>query len=82
LRRRTERLEQDVAELDARLADAMPRVGRIHVLESEYARVMRSAELAWVKQLAVDVAARRLDWNLTEMLQELRGTHRPARSGR
>jgi len=82
LRRRAELLEQDVAELDARLADATPRIGRIHVLESEYARVMRSAELAWVKQLVADVAARRLAWNLTEMLQELRNTHRPARTVR
>src|SRR5262245_60941381 len=49
LHRRIELLEQEVADLDARLADATPRIGRIHVLESEYARVMRTAELAWVK---------------------------------
>jgi DNA-binding PadR family transcriptional regulator len=82
LRRRIDRLEEEVAELEARLADATPRVGRIHVLESEYARVMRAAELAWVKQLAADIAARRLDWDLTELLQELRRTHRPAGSVR
>jgi hypothetical protein len=82
LRRRAERLEQEVADLDARLADATPRVGRVHMLESEYALVMRAAELAWVKQLVADIAARRLVWNLTEMLQELRSTHRPARTVR
>lgn len=82
LRRRIERLEEEVAELEARLADATPRVGRIHVLESEYACAMRVAELAWVKKLVTDIAARRLDWDLTAMLQELRGTHRPARSTR
>lgn len=82
LRRRVERLEEEIADLETRLADATPRVGRIHVLESEYALAMRTAELTWVKRLASDVAARRLDWNLTEMLHELRATHRPARSAR
>jgi DNA-binding PadR family transcriptional regulator len=82
LRHRIGRLEQDVAELEERLADATPRVGRIHVLESEYAVAMRTAELAWVKQLAADIAARRLDWDLTELLRELRGTHRPTGSVR
>ncbi len=82
LRRRVELLEQEIAELDARIADATPRIGRIHALESEYARVMRATELAWVKRLVADIAARRLDWNLAEMLRELRTTHRPARSGR
>src|SRR6184192_1010551 len=36
LRRRIELLEAEIAALDASLAEVRPRVGRIHVIESEY----------------------------------------------
>jgi DNA-binding PadR family transcriptional regulator len=78
LRTRIAALEEDVASLDARIAQAEPLIGRIHLLESDYARAMRAAELAWLRRLISDVATRRLDWDPETLLRELRES-RPAR---
>jgi DNA-binding PadR family transcriptional regulator len=72
LLRRIEQLEAEIAALDASLAAVRPRIGRIHVIESEYARAMRAAELEWVRGVVEDLRSGRLTWDLEAMLQCLR----------
>jgi DNA-binding PadR family transcriptional regulator len=51
-----------VAELDASIRTVGPRIGRLFLLEAEYARAVGQAELAWVRGLIDDLNAGRLTW--------------------
>jgi hypothetical protein len=73
LQQRVDALEGALSELDASLESARSRIGRIHVVESEYARAMRAAELEWVRALLVDIQSGSLEWDIEAMLQMLRG---------
>ncbi len=64
LQKRVELLEAEIAQLDAALAEARRRVARIHVIESEYARAMRAAELEWVRAVVKDLRSGHFTWNL------------------
>lgn len=72
LQSRVALLENELATLDGRLAAALPRVGRIHLVELEYARAMQAAELAWVKNLVTDLTAGRLKWEWDKILKAAR----------
>jgi DNA-binding PadR family transcriptional regulator len=72
LLRRAELLEKEVAALDAAIAELVPRISRIHVIESEYARAMRAAELEWVREVVEELRSGRLTWDFEAMLQYLR----------
>ena len=65
-------LEAQVAELDAVLKTMTPRIGRLVLLEVEYARAVRRAELKWVRSLAEELRDGRLTWD-PEMLRKLSG---------
>lgn len=81
LEQRLGRLEQEIREFDARLAEIGARIGRIHLIESEYARAMRAAEAQWVRDLLTDLRAGRLTWDLKSILRYLRATRtKPAKS--
>jgi len=69
LQERISSLESAVAMVDARLAAALPRVGRIHLIELEYARAMQVAELEWVRALVVDLEAGRLTWSWDKIMK-------------
>jgi hypothetical protein len=56
-------LETEVAGLDRVLAEIVPKIGRLYLVEIEYRRALREAELAWVKSLMEDLQAGRLAWD-------------------
>lgn len=68
LERRLERLDAAIADDEARMESALPRAGRINLLESEYAIAMQRAERNWVAALVDDLKRGRLTWNLDEIL--------------
>jgi DNA-binding PadR family transcriptional regulator len=69
LRKRIALLEAEIAQLDALLAEARPRVGRIHIIESEYARAMRAAELEWVRGIVKGLLSGRFAWDMDTALK-------------
>jgi DNA-binding PadR family transcriptional regulator len=72
LEARTTELEQQIGRFDEALRILSPRIGRINMIETEYARAMRQAELAWVRQVLEDMRARRLTWDLEAILEAVR----------
>jgi DNA-binding PadR family transcriptional regulator len=56
-------LEAEVAGLNRVLAEIVPKIGRLYLVEIEYRRALREAELAWVKSLMEDLQAGRLAWD-------------------
>jgi DNA-binding PadR family transcriptional regulator len=56
-------LETEIAGLDAGLRTMVPKIGRLFLLEVEYARAMRQAELTWARSVAEDIRAGRLTWD-------------------
>jgi DNA-binding PadR family transcriptional regulator len=72
LEARTTELEQQIASFDVALRVLTPRIGRINVIETEYARAMRQAELAWVRHILEDLRAKRFTWDLDAILEAVR----------
>jgi len=60
---RASRLEMAIVALDAVLQRMIPRIGRAVLVEVEYARAMKQAELEWVRSLIEDLRAGRLSWD-------------------
>lgn len=56
-------LESEIASLNSVLERMMPQIGRLVLIEVEYERAMREAELAWVKTLMVDLQCGKLHWD-------------------
>src|SRR5215471_5841160 len=56
-------LEAEVAQLTEVLRMMVPRIGRLVLVEVEYARAMRQAEAAWVKSLMDDLRTGALHWD-------------------
>src|SRR6516165_9142087 len=67
LKDRVSRLEQEIEQLDAVLAMMVPKIGRLVLVEVEYLRAMRKAELSWVKSLQGDLAGGILHWDPRSM---------------
>lgn len=72
-----EGLESRLRELEATLRASKPvldearrRVGRIHLVESEYAGAMMAAEAAWVRRLLADVRSGALAWETSAVLRQ------------
>jgi DNA-binding PadR family transcriptional regulator len=62
-------LAAEVAGLSAVLKTMVPQIGRLVLVEVEYLRAMRRAELAWVKSLIKDLQAGRLAWDPEKVRQ-------------
>jgi DNA-binding PadR family transcriptional regulator len=60
---RARRLAMQSVALDAVLAKLVPQIGRVVLLEVEYARAMAQAEQEWVRSLMEEIRAGRLGWN-------------------
>jgi DNA-binding PadR family transcriptional regulator len=60
-------LQNELAELDAVLKTMIPRIGRLVLVEVEYARAMRQAELAWVQSFQKELEAGALRWDPEQM---------------
>ena len=71
LQQRTAFLEAEVAGLDAALRTMVPRIGRLVLIEVEYARAMRQAELAWVRSFEQELQAGTLRWDPQELLRRV-----------
>jgi DNA-binding PadR family transcriptional regulator len=63
LQQRTTRLEAQIAEIDRVLQTLVPRIGRLVLVEVEYERAMRQAELAWVQSLQNELQTGTLSWD-------------------
>jgi DNA-binding PadR family transcriptional regulator len=63
LKQRTALLEEEIVELDAVLKTMTPQIGRLVLIEVEYARAMRQAELAWVRSLQKELETGTLRWD-------------------
>lgn len=56
-------LEQEIAGLDAALQQLTPHLGRLLLLETEYARAVKQAELDWLRGLVQDIRGGSLQWD-------------------
>jgi DNA-binding PadR family transcriptional regulator len=63
LEERARVLALEIAGWKTALAEMVPRIGRLPMIEVEYARAMREAELAWVQTLLNDLRMGRLHWD-------------------
>jgi DNA-binding PadR family transcriptional regulator len=61
-------LESEIAGIGAVLEMMIPRIGRLVLVEIEYSRAMRQAELAWVKSLIDDIRSGALTWDPQRMI--------------
>jgi hypothetical protein len=67
----------EVAGLDATLAALVPKLGRLILLETEFWRAVRTAELEWVRTLIKDLQTGRLSWDVEAIFRALRGEPDP-----
>jgi DNA-binding PadR family transcriptional regulator len=70
-------LEAAIRELGGVLEQMVPRIGRLVLIEVEYARAMRQAERDWVRELREDLRTGRLGWD-PEAFRCLAGQSPPA----
>jgi DNA-binding PadR family transcriptional regulator len=74
LQERERALEEELAAIDAQLRAAEPVLPRLFVIEGEYLRAMRQAEVDWVRALIADLREGRITWSeewLVEMAARL-----------
>jgi DNA-binding PadR family transcriptional regulator len=69
LQQRVDRLAAEIAGLNTVLKTMVPKIGRLVLVEVEYARAMRKAERAWVKSLMEDLRTGRLRWDPDQCLR-------------
>jgi DNA-binding PadR family transcriptional regulator len=67
LEQRAAFLKAEIAGLGTVLKTMVPRIGRLVLIEVEYARAMRRAELAWVQSLRKELQAGTLSWDPQEI---------------
>jgi DNA-binding PadR family transcriptional regulator len=60
---RTSLLKSEIASLKMVLQTMVPKIGRLVLVEVEYALAMREAELAWVNSLLEDLRTGKLTWD-------------------
>jgi DNA-binding PadR family transcriptional regulator len=63
-------LEAEIAALDSVLKQLHGSIPRLFVVEEEYARAMRKAELQWVRALVDDLRSGSLTWDLDELARQ------------
>jgi DNA-binding PadR family transcriptional regulator len=73
LRQREQRLEAEVAGLDAVLATMVPQIGRLVLVEVEYRRAMKEAERKWVRSLMDDLRTSALRWDPEALRRHIAG---------
>lgn len=67
LETRAEALQAELAGIDARIGGDAATRPRVVLLEEEYRRAMRQAELDWVRGVVADLRAGALRWDLDEL---------------
>ena len=68
LEQRAALLEAEIANLDMVLRTMVPRIGRLVLIEVEYARAMRRAELAWVQSFHKELQTGAFGWDPQQVL--------------
>ena len=68
-------LTTQIAELTNLIATLRTRLPRIHVIENEYVRAMRKAELAWIQHLLRDLRSGEFHWDTAAILDALKIHH-------
>jgi DNA-binding PadR family transcriptional regulator len=63
LQERVTLLEAEIAGLDMVLETMVPKIGRLVLVEVEYVRAMRRAELAWVRSFQEELQTGTLRWD-------------------
>ena len=63
LQERLAALDAEITGLTAVLKELVPQIGRLPLVEAEYARAMRRAERAWVQSLIQDLRTGKLQWD-------------------
>jgi DNA-binding PadR family transcriptional regulator len=79
LEARTNELERQIAGHNRAIEVLTPRVRRINVIETEYTRAIREAELAWVRQILAEIRSGRFAWDVHEILEAVRAARAAAR---
>lgn len=69
LQKRAKHLRAEVENYQAVLATMVPRIGRLPLIEVEYALAMRAAEHDWVDRLIQELHAGKLTWS-SEMVKQ------------
>lgn len=69
---RVQDLECGIVALKAVVQELVPRIGRLPLLEAEYAIAMRQAEVVWVRGLIEELRAGQLTWDTEQLLLKLR----------
>lgn len=82
LEERVAHLQREIATFDERIATATPMAGRINMVESEYVRALRMAELKWVRELLGEIRSGKLTWDIKAILRLLREAHGRAAKSR
>jgi DNA-binding PadR family transcriptional regulator len=72
LENRVQKLQERIGELDEILVLVGRNIGRIFVIEREYARAVAEAEARWVLQVIEAIRAKKLTWDIEAILHELR----------
>jgi DNA-binding PadR family transcriptional regulator len=76
LEKRVERLQAEIDRSAAVLEEALPRAGRINLLETEYIRAMQIAELTWITGILDEMRSGSFTWDIDGLLQVLRQPQR------
>jgi DNA-binding PadR family transcriptional regulator len=63
LQHRANQLKTEIDDLEAVLQRMVPQIGRLVLIEVEYALACRTAERDWVKHIVSDLRNQKLDWN-------------------
>jgi DNA-binding PadR family transcriptional regulator len=82
LEERTRNLKAEIDGIAAGLRDAMARVARINLIESEYLLAMLKAERAWARALESEIREGTLTWDLKAILREAAASRKAASQGR
>jgi DNA-binding PadR family transcriptional regulator len=77
LQLRERELECGLIALEAVLQNLVPRIGRLPLVEVEYALAMKRAELAWVRSISAEIREGKLTWDADMLLQRAQGASLP-----
>ncbi len=75
--KREERLVKQTEELRKSMELALPRVTRIHLLESEYLLAMQKAELQWIRGVVKELQNGKLTWDFNRVIAAVRAARKP-----
>lgn len=73
LRIRSGQLSCGIMAIQAVLDNLIPKIGRVCLIEAEYALAMRKAELEWVRSLSEDLRSQKLTWQAAESMCNVDG---------